>query len=75
MVSKMKIDAFTVDRRQLACIESAHRGFLYTKIISIQWPARFRQPGQRVTHIVVEKDVELTLPEKRIYGSRREQRA
>lgn len=68
MASTKQIDSFNLDSRQLARIESVHRGFLYQHLYAVA--CMFRAANAGVTHIVVEndEDVELVLPDKRIYA-------
>jgi hypothetical protein len=56
-----------LDGRQLARIEAVHRGFLYQHLYAVA--CLFRAAHAAVTHILVEndEDVELVLPDKRIY--------
>lgn len=67
MASTEQIESFNLDSRQLARIESVHRGFLYQHLYALA--CLFRAANAGVTHIVVEndEDVELVLPDKRIY--------
>ena len=67
VASAKQIENFNLDSRQLARIESVHRGFLYQHLFAVA--CLFRAASAGVTHIVVEndEDVELVLPDKRIY--------
>lgn len=67
MVVQKEIESFILDGRQLARIESVHRGFLYQHLYAMA--CMFRAASTNVTHVVVEndEDVELVLPDKRIY--------
>lgn len=62
------MDCFNLDARQLARIEAVHRGFLYQHLYAAACLFRAAQSG--VTRVIVEndEDIELVLPEKRIYG-------
>lgn len=68
MASTKQIESFNLDSRQLARIEAVHRGFLYQHLYVAA--CLFRAAGAGVTHIVVEndEDVELVLPDNRIYA-------
>lgn len=68
VASPNQIESFNLDSRQLARIEAVHRGFLYQHLYA--GACLFRAGGAGVTHIVVEndEDVELVLPDKRIYA-------
>jgi hypothetical protein len=68
MTSATSIETFNLDSRQLARIEAVHRGFLYQHLYAVA--CLFQAAGAGVTHIVVEndEDVELVLPDKRIYA-------
>ncbi|MEQ9813325.1 MAG: ATP-binding protein [Azospirillaceae bacterium] len=62
------METFTLDARQLARIEAVHRGFLYQHLYAAA--CLFHAASSGVTHVVVEndEDVELVLPEQRIYA-------
>ena len=62
------IENFNLDSRQLARIEAVHRGFLYQHLYAAA--CLFQAASAGVTHVVVEndEDVELVLPDKRIYA-------
>lgn len=68
VASANQMENFNLDSRQLARIEAVHRGFLYQHLYA--GACLFRAAGAGVTHIVVEndEDVELVLPDKRIYA-------
>lgn len=68
VASTEQIESFNLDSRQLARIESVHRGFLYQHLYAVA--CLFRAASAGVTHIVVEndEDLELALPDKRIYA-------
>lgn len=68
MASLTNIETFNLDGRQLALIEAVHRGFLYQHLYAVA--CLFQAAIAGVTHIVVEndEDVELVLPDKRIYA-------
>jgi len=68
VASTEQIESFNLDSRQLARIESVHRGFLYQHLYAVA--CLFRAASAGVTHLVVEndEDVELVLPDKRIYA-------
>ena len=62
------METFNLDARQLARIEAVHRGFLYQHLYAAA--CLFRAARSGVTHIVVEndEDVEVVLPDRRIYA-------
>ena len=62
------METFTLDPRQLARIEAVHCGFLYQHLYAAA--CLFRAASSGVTHVVVEndEDVELVLPERRVYA-------
>ena len=62
------METFNLDARQLARIEAVHRGFLYQHLYAAA--CLFRAARSGVTYIVVEndEDVELVLPDRRIYA-------
>ena len=62
------METFTLDARQLARIEAVHCGFLYQHLYAAA--CLFRAASSGVTHVVVEndEDVELVLPERRVYA-------
>ena len=62
------METFNLDARQLARIEAVHRGFLYQHLYAAA--CLFRAASTGVTHIVVEndEDVEVVLPDTRIYA-------
>jgi len=62
------IETFNLDSRQLTRIEAVHRGFLYQHLYAVA--CLFQAAIAGVTHVVVEndEDVELVLPDKRIYA-------
>lgn len=68
MALTKEIGSFNLDSRQLARIESVHRGFLYQHLYAVA--CLFHAANGGVTHIVVEndEDIELVLPEKRVYA-------
>ena len=68
MASETNIENFNLDSRQLARIEAVHRGFLYQHLYAAA--CLFQAASAGVTHVVVEndEDVELVLPDKRIYA-------
>ncbi|MEH2530882.1 hypothetical protein V1277_002741 [Bradyrhizobium sp. AZCC 1588] len=68
MASAGDIETFNLDSRQLARIESVHRGFLYQHLYAAS--CLFQAANAGVTHVVVEndEDVELVLSDKRIYA-------
>lgn len=62
------METFNLDARQLARIEAVHRGFLYQHLYAAA--CLFRAARSGVTQIVVEndEDVEVVLPDRRIYA-------
>src|SRR5260221_12640336 len=68
MASATIIENFNLDSRQLARIEAVHRGFLYQHLYAVA--CLFQAARAGVGHSVVEndEDVELVLPDKRIYA-------
>ncbi|MET4029529.1 MULTISPECIES: ATP-binding protein [unclassified Bradyrhizobium] len=67
MIHTPAVETFNIDSRQIARIEAVHRGFLYQHIYTVA--CLFQAATAGLTHIVVEsdEDVELVLPDKRIY--------
>ena len=68
MANETNSENFNLDSRQLARIEAVHRGFLYQHLYAMA--CLFQAGNSGVTHIVVEndEDVELVLPDRRIYA-------
>ena len=62
------METFNLDARQLARIEAVHRGFLYQHLYAAA--CLFRAASSGATHVVVEndEDVEVVLPELRVYA-------
>lgn len=68
MANEGEIDTFNLDSRQLARIESVHKGFLYQHLYAAA--CLFQAADAGVTHVIVEndEDVELVLSDSRIYA-------